>query len=190
MSEAETAEVKLSAHTKLSNLDAGWANAAELQRVWLWDIGPEKPRPPQRPPLPKGKEGDPAFDLEKIEFKDALEVYEASLKHHAVLKAQYSDWERKCGGPIEIPFWSVDAEHALAADERAVREGRQSRRRWYISSRTRGKSKLPNRGLPEGMKPGHGQAAIERQIREDGIDMAAARRSDPIFGEASWAQQT
>jgi hypothetical protein len=161
----------------------------ELQKVILWDVGPEKPRAPARPALPKGKEGDPEFDLAKVEFRDALERYDAELKQHALLKAQYSDWERKCGGPVEVEFWSIDAEHALAHDRTAVQEGRQTRRRWYVSSRTRGKGKLPNRGLPEGMKPGHGQDMLERQLREGDFDLAVARRSDPIFGEAHWGDQ-
>jgi hypothetical protein len=45
--------------------------------VVLWDTGPEPPRPPQRPDAPRGKAGDPEFDLAVIELHDKLEDYEA-----------------------------------------------------------------------------------------------------------------
>jgi len=184
MPEVEVADIKVGVGVKLTGLDVGWAHLHDLQRVYLWDIGPEKPAPPIRPPLPKGKEGDPEYDLAKVEFADALARYDAELKEHGRRKAEYASWERQCGGPVEMEFWSVNAREALDSDVRAVAEGRQTRRRWYLSSRTRGSERLPNRGLPEGMKPGHGQADLERTRKERDADFADAMRRDPIFGEA------
>jgi hypothetical protein len=186
------AELQVNDGVKLTGLPEGWANAQALQQVILWDIGPEKPKYPQRLVAPKGKEGDPEFDLAVVEFKDQLEEYQAALKTYRQAKKEFEDWAKRHGGPIEIPFWSCDAQDALANDARAVAEGRQTRVRFYLSARTRGYSKLPNRGLPEidgkPLRPGHGQAELERRQREGDADMAAALRADPVFGNPELRQ--
>jgi hypothetical protein len=152
-------------------------------KVWLWDCGPEKPKPPARPEPPSGKEGDPEFDLAKIEFREKLETYEAGQKAFAKQREEFADWEVRHGGPIELLFWSCDARDCLRNDARAVEEERQTKARWHLSSRTRGYEKLPNKGLPEGMTFGRGhQAQLERQ-RQGEATFAEARKADPVFGD-------
>jgi hypothetical protein len=179
---SDTAEIRVNEGVRLTNLASGWANAAALQTVILWDIGPEKPAYPERPVTPKGKEGDPAFDLAVVEFRDDLEQFQAALKTYRAAKKDFDDWKVRNGGPVEVTFWSCDAHDALGNDARAVAEGRQTRTRYHLSSRTRGYGKLPNHGLPEGMRPGHGQSDLERRMREGDADMAAALKADPVFG--------
>jgi hypothetical protein len=166
-------------------------NSAELQQVWLWDIGPSKPVTPKRPEIPKGREGDPEYDLAKIEFAEALEDYQAELKAWKKLKADYAEWHKTNGGPVEIVFWSCDAADALARDGANapidVKTG-EKQLRYFISARTRGSSHLPNKGLPPGKKPGHGQAELERRMIEGDADLMAARRADPVFGKQETRQ--
>ena len=145
----------------------------QRQNVVLWDLGPPKPAPPKRPDAPQGRRGDPAYDLAMIEFKETLDEYEAALKQHKADKAEYAKWQKDMGGPIERAWYSVDANDALARDPK----------RYCISASTRGYEKLPNRGLPEGMKPGHGQAEQRRRAQEMDADMAAALQADPVFGQ-------
>jgi hypothetical protein len=194
VSEVETADIRVGAGVKLTGMDVGWARLHDLQKVILWDIGPEKPKAPQRPPLPKKQaEGDPEYDLAKIEFNDQLAQYDADLRRHGQLKTEYQKWEREIGGPIELEFWSVDARDALVRDAAAVKDGRQSRLRYFVSTSTRGYTDnpnrrgeryLPNRGLPEGMSPGRGQAELARRRAVDDAELADAMRADPVFGGA------
>ena len=141
--------------------------------VWLWDLGPAKPVAPARPKAPTSKEGSPEHDLEMVEFREAIGEYELALKTYKAAKAELSDFEKRFGGPHEIPQYSVDAADTLARDPA----------RYCISSRTRGYEKLKNRGLPTGVKPGHGQAEQERREQEGEADLVAARRSDPHFAQ-------
>lgn len=164
-------------------------NSADIQQVILWDIGPSKPVAPKRPDLPKGKEGEPEYDLAKIEFAEALEEYQEALKTWKRQKTEFADWHKQNGGPVEISMWSCDAFDALQRDaanapvatNKAGEEVKQLR--YFVSSRTRGHSHLPNRGLPPGRKPGQGQSELERRMREGDADMVNARRADPVFGQ-------
>lgn len=159
----------------------------DASEVWLWDCGPEKPKPPERPEAPTGKQGDPEYDLAVIEFKEQLEDYEAALKLYAQQKKEFADWEKRFGGPVEVRFWSVDARDALKHDARAVEENRQAKPRYHISARTRGFEKTKNGGLPVGMKPGRGhQANLERQIAGE-AEFVAALKADPHFGQEAKA---
>lgn len=152
-------------------------------KVWLWDCGPEEPVLPEAPELPPGKDGDPKYDLAKIVFKRQLKAYEAALEAYESDTVAYAKWYRDNGGPVEQLFWSVDARDALQHDAKAVKDGRQKKLRWWLSSRTRGHEKLKNLGLPNGMRPGHGQEAnLERQIAGE-KEFANALRSDPVFGQ-------
>lgn len=160
-----------------------WVDSAELNRVYLWDIGPEKPGIPKRPIPPQGKENDPEYQLSKVEFNEALEEYQAAIKKAKKDKDEHALWHRRNGGPIECLFDAPSAKEALENDQRAVEEGRQEKLRWFLSARTRGYSKLPNRGLPETLKPGHGQAEQERRAAEGESDLISARKSDPVFGK-------
>lgn len=140
--------------------------------VWLWDLGPDKPVAPIRPKAPTSKEGTPVYDLEMIDFREAISEYEAGLKSYKAAKAELKDFETRFGGPHEIQQYSVDANDTLA----------RAPKRYCISSRTRGHAQLKNRGLPIGVKPGHGQAEQERREREGEAEFEAIRRADPVFG--------
>jgi hypothetical protein len=134
--------------------------------------------------VPKGgKEGNPEYELAKVEFAEALEDYQAALKAWKKAKDDHAEWHKRNDGPVEIQMWSCDAHDALMRDQTAVTEGRQAMRRYYVSSRTRGNTNLPNRGLPDGLKPGSGQAELERRMREGDADLLAARAADPVFGQ-------
>jgi hypothetical protein len=148
--------------------------APELAKTYvvLWDIGPTKPKAPGRPEAPKGKEGDPEFELAKIEFKEQLESYEDTLKEYGRAKKEYADWQKNKGGAIELTMFSCDAHDALARDPN----------RYFISSSTRGYEKLKNHGLPTGCKPGHAQAENIRRAHEGEAEFAAIRARDPVFG--------
>ena len=148
--------------------------APELAKTYvvLWDIGPTKPVAPAKPALPKGKEGEPEFDLAMIEFKESLEEYAEALKAYGRAKTEYAKWQKDQGGAIELKMFSCDAHDALARDPK----------RYHISSSTRGHEKLKNFGLPDGVKPGKGQAENIRRAQEGEAEFAAARARDPVFG--------
>lgn len=177
-----TPGIKLSGDDGPQTLDVIGNEA--IARVYLWDVGPEKPTQPKRPEAPRGKQGDPDYELAKIEFEDVLADYRDTLERFKKDKKDHAAWHARNGGPIEYLQDHPNAVEALDNDARAVAEGRQTQLRWYVSSRTRNKSRLPNRGLPEGMKPGHGQADQERRASEGENDLIAARRADPVFGQA------
>ncbi len=153
-----------------------------LQQVFLWDIGPEKPTAPVRITVPKGVAGEPEYDLALLEFRDELASYEQALIAYRRARIEYDTFMRTNGGATESRHWSCDAQDALRNDAKAVEEGRQARRRWYVSSRTRGHERLANNGLPEGVRPGRQQA--ENRAREASAMeiFAQAKRSDPNFG--------
>ena len=146
----------------------------DQQRVWLWDIGPQKPEQPAKPKAPKGREGDPEYELSLVDFRHELSDYETAMERFRVLRAEHEEWQRRCGGPIQLVMWSCDAQDALARDPK----------RYFISSRTRGYAGLPNMGLPEAApKPGHGYAEQLRREQEGEEEFAAIRKADPVFGE-------
>ena len=169
--------------TGLSSGAAGMLHNEAASRVWIWDCGPSKPVPPARPNPPKGKEGDPEYDLALVEFKETLEEYAVAIKRYGVEKADFAKWHADNGGPVMFSQWSCDAADTFANDARAVAEKRQAERRYYMSSRTRGYSTLPNEGLPERMKPGKKHAENLRREQAGDADMEYARRRDPVFGE-------
>lgn len=168
---------------EFSRFSSNLIDAHSDMKVWLWDCGPEEPHLPEPPDPPSGKEGDPKYDLAKIQFKRALKTYEDALIRYEAQTKEHADWHGKNGGPIEMLFWSVNAKDALINDARAVKEGRQAKPRWHLSARTRGHDKLKNGGLPLGVKPGHGhQAEIERQLAGE-KEFVAAMKADPVFGQ-------
>ena len=159
-----------------------FAGAEATQRVWLWDIGPFKPVPPEKPELPKAKAGTPEYDWQAMEYRAAIADYEQAMVVYRAARLDYETWHTRYGGPIEHPMWSCNAQDALKWDALAVEEKRQPGRRWFISSRTRGYKNLPNHGLPEGMKPGRGQAENLRREAESRSDLQRVLREDPVFG--------
>lgn len=148
------------------------ANARQISKVVLWDLGPKKPEMPERPAAPDGKPGDAKYDLAMVEFKETLEDYERALKAFRQAKLDFEDFARRYGGPFEIEMWSCDASDSLQRDPK----------RYCISSKTRGHERRKNRGLPIGVSPGHGQAEQERRANEGDSDLMAAMRADPVFG--------
>lgn len=153
---------------------AALAQDREIARVWLWDLGPEKPNAPTRPQPPNGKEGDPKYDLAVIEFKDQLVDYEAALRGYKQALIDYEAWQTRFGGPYAFSQHSVDARDTLERDPK----------RYCVMSRTRGHSHLKNQGLPDGVKPGRAHFENLERERAAGIDLENARRRDPVFGEA------
>jgi hypothetical protein len=161
-------------------------DARNIQSVWLWDIGPEQPTPPEQPRPPARKD-----TAEDVNYKLAAEAYETARRQYDVDLTSFHQWNRHYGGPYMERMWSHNADTALKADLAHV-EGKwpngelceitQTRRRWYIASRTRGYRNLPNQGLPEGFSPGrwHQQMLVREAAGE--ADYAAARRADPVFG--------
>jgi hypothetical protein len=173
------AEVLIGPHSRYRN---NLIDEHAASKVILWDCGPEPPTPPERPEAPHGKAGDIEYDLALLDARDKLAAYEADLKTFKQRKTEYDDWVSRNGGAIEKMFWSCDARDALGHDARAVQEGRQSRLRYYLSSKTRGYGHLPNGGLPPDQAPGRGhQANLDRQAADDRA-MALARQNDPVFG--------
>ncbi|SRR6266403_349871 len=148
--------------------------APELAKTYvvLWDIGPPKPVAPTKPALPKGKEGDPEYDIALIEFKESLEEYGEALKAYKHAKIEYAKWQKDQGGAIELTRFSCDASDFLERDPE----------RYFISASTRGHEHLKNRGLPAGYKPGRGHEENLRRAQEGEAEFARARASDPVFG--------
>jgi hypothetical protein len=151
-----------------------------LQTVVLWDMGPPKPEPPKKPRwvAPNGtKEGDPDYDLAKLEFKGVLEQYEDDLRTYGRAKQEYAEFQKQWGGPYEClgvgPYFSVDAWDAIQRDPK----------RYCVSSRTRGYGNRPNQGLPDGVKPGRGHFENLKRIEAGESDLALARARDPVFGQ-------
>lgn len=199
-------DLRVSENTKLTSLPDGWANAPELQRVVLWDIGPERPAPPVKPKPPNRGPDEAEYDLAMIDFRLAIADYEAALGRFRQAKIEYDDFQTRYGGPYEIPFWSCDAQDALRYDREAAETAAEAgyraeiakapdpkaakavvkqepRLRYHISSKTRGYGHLNNLGLPRGLRPGPGHAAQEERARQGAVDLEAAKRADPVFGK-------
>lgn len=140
--------------------------------VMLWDIGPLKPVQPARPKVPVGKDGDPEFELAKIEFVEVLEKYQADLKAYGKAKIEHAEWQDKQGGALEIRMFSCDANDALSRDPD----------RYFISASTYGHESLKNHGLPAGYRPGKGHADNLRRAAEGDAEFALIRARDPVFG--------
>jgi hypothetical protein len=168
------ADLQLSEHTRLSGgRDFAALTDQASMYVWLWDLGPLKPVVPVKPKAPLTKDGTPDHDLAMIDFRQAIADYEADLVVYKKANEEYIRFQRVNGGPIELMRYSVDADDILMRDPK----------RYCISSRTRGHSALKNRGLPPGVRSGHGQAAQELRERQGEADLQVLRRSDPIFGQ-------
>ena len=151
--------------------------------VWLWDCGPEEPAPPEEPEPPSTPFGDPKYHLENLRHKRAVKRFEDELVIYERNEAEFQHWHRNVRGPVEMMMWSVNARDALQHDGRAVEEGRQKKRRYYISSRTRGYERIKNLGLPNGVEPGEGHREnLERQLAGE-KEFVEILKSDPQFGQ-------
>ena len=93
---AKDADIKVmeGIHLRGSGDFAALAGMRTNSEVWMWDTGPEKPVQPKRPPVPKGREGDPDFDLALIEFKRELAEYTAALEQYGADKRQYEQYKK------------------------------------------------------------------------------------------------
>jgi hypothetical protein len=152
-------------------------------KVFLWDCGPEEPEMPEAPDAPFGKDGDPRFDLAKLQYRRALKHYEDELLIYEQRDLEFRGWQRNVRGPVELMMWSVDARDALEHDARAVAENRQKKLRYYVSSRTRGFEKAKNLGLPAGVVPGAGhQENLMRQFAGE-KEFVEVLKKDPQFGD-------
>lgn len=170
--------------------------------VWLWDCGPEEPELPEAPEPPEGKDGEPKYDLAKLQYKRKLKAYEAALEQYERDDKDYQSWHHNNNGAVEVMFWSTNARDALANDALAVKEKRQTQLRWYVSSRTRGygngslakdphaktgKGGIQANGLPIGTKPGkRNQENIDRQLAGE-KEFVALLKADPHFGQEAKA---
>ena len=163
--------------------NSGLLTEARAQgEVWLWDIGPEEPLPPDEPLPPTLPITDPKYHLEQLRHKRAVKHYEAELLIYDRNEAEYQHWHKNVRGPVEVSMWSPNARDALEHDARAVEEGRQKKRRWYLSSRTRGSERLKNYGLPKDVVPGPGhQENLERQLAGE-KEFIEVLKKDPQFG--------
>jgi hypothetical protein len=171
------AEQQLTEITKVSGTLVG---LRETLHMWAWDCGPEEPEAPTPPDPPEGREGTPIYDLQKIQFARKLAAYQEALLKYETDRDDHRSWWAKHGGPTTLSFWSVDLADALENDGRAVAEGRQARRRYFVYD-----AKSPTHGLPAGLSPGRGHHEnIARQIAGQ-IQAAAARQSDPQFGQGN-----
>jgi hypothetical protein len=151
-------------------------------KVFLWDCGPEEPLLPEEPEQPIAI-GDPKYNVEMLRHRRALKRYEDELAIYDRNEREFREWHRNVRGPVERMMWSCDARDALEHDARAVDEGRQKKRRYYISSRTRGYEKIKNLGLPNGVTPGQGHTEnIERQLAGE-KEFVEVLKKDPQFGE-------
>lgn len=133
----------------------------------VWDTGPQKPTPPQKPIAPHGKSGDPEYELAKIDFQETLEEYQTSIKEYGRLKQEYADWQKRYGGPYELVMWSMDVRDALRNDPKRYFESHPS---------------LPNHGLPETMAPGPAHAENIARARAGLDELDRQRERDPQFG--------
>lgn len=146
-------------------------------KVFLWDCGPEEPLPPDEPDPPP-----PNDPLAMLRHKRAVKRYDEELAIYDRNEAEYQHWQKNVRGPVEIIMWSCDARDALEHDARAVKDERQKKLRYYVSSRTRGFEKARNFGLPNGMTPGAGhQDNLDRQIAGE-KEFVEVLKKDPQFG--------
>ena len=150
-------------------------------KKFLWDLGPEEPPLPEEPVM-EVMPNDPRYQLELLRHKRAVKRFEDALAIYDRNEQEFQHWHRNIRGPVELIMWSCDADDAMRNDARAVEEGRQKRQRYYISSKNKGYEKLPNLGLPNGVKPGIGyQESLDRQIAVE-KEFVDAIKNDPQFG--------
>ena len=155
----------------------------DIQAVWLWDCGPEEPVPPDEPIPPALPITDPKYQLEQLRHKRAVKRFEDALLIYERNEAEFQHWHRNIRGPVEIRMWSTDARDALTHDAEAVKDGRQTKLRYYVSSRTRGWEKAKNFGLPKDVAPGEGHREnLERQIAGE-KEFIEVLKKDPQFGD-------
>jgi hypothetical protein len=105
------------------------------EMLWLSDFGPPKPIAPVAPAAPQGSLDDPAFILAMVEFWPSMEAHHRNLMAYTAATQDYLDFHSRHGSFHETLEYPMDAKSAIAADERAVKEGRQSGRRYYLSPR-------------------------------------------------------
>jgi hypothetical protein len=103
--------------------------------LWLSDFGPPAPVAPVAPVAPQGNIADPAYVLAMVEFWPVMEAHAKAVAAYTAATIEYVEWHSQHGSFHETLEYPMDAKSAIAADERAVKEGRQSGRRYYLSPR-------------------------------------------------------
>jgi hypothetical protein len=152
-------------------------------KVWLWDCGPEEPIIPEEPEPPAVPIADPKYHLENLRHKRAVKRFEDELLIYERNEAEFQNWHRNIRGPVELLMWSCDARDAMEHDARAVKDGRQKKQRYYVSSRTRGYERTKNLGLPNDVQPGVGHREnMERQLAGE-KEFIEILKADPQFGQ-------
>lgn len=140
--------------------------------VDMWDLGPQRPLPPEQPKPPTPGKNEAENILARLQHEDALKDYEVALRAYGRLKAEFDHWRVNIGGPRRIEMWPVQAREVLEAQA----DGRHPHARYA-------------RHLPPGVKPG--KAQIEADAREQ--DAAEARQRDidldPHFGVEATEQR-
>jgi hypothetical protein len=103
--------------------------------LYLTDFGPPAPVAPVAPDAPQGNIDDPAFVLAMVGFWPTMEAYHSKLTAYTLATEEYLDFHSRHGSFHETLEYPMDAKSAVANDERAVAEGRQSAGRYYLSPR-------------------------------------------------------
>jgi hypothetical protein len=103
--------------------------------LYLTDFGPPAPVAPIAPAAPQGNIDDPAYILAMVEFWPTMEAHAKAVAADSLATEEYLDFHSRHGSFHETLEWPMDAKVAIEADERAVAQGRQSARRYYLSPR-------------------------------------------------------
>jgi hypothetical protein len=104
-------------------------------KLYLSDFGPPAPVEPAAPAAPVGNIDDPAYILAMVEFWPTIEAHAKAMDAYTAATIEYLYFHSRYGSFRETLEYSMDALTALANDDRAVKEGRQSARRYYLSPR-------------------------------------------------------
>lgn len=129
-------------------------------KVDLWDMGPARPEPPEKPAEPdKTKLKGAYLAAAEVEYEDALDRYKDALRGWNAAKKAHRDWHDEKGGPRKVELWAVDATHALMTDPERF--------------------KLD---LPKGQRPGREQIEAEERALAEQDAIARMKEVDPQFG--------
>lgn len=136
--------------------------------VKMWDVGPTKPQAPEKPAMPEGKEGTPAYELAMIEIEGQLAKYRSDLQAYGKQLRDFEQWHKTYEGPYEIIDHSVNVREAMQNDPE----------RYFVSD-----DRLPNHGLPKGRRPGKWHEHQKQVRAEESRARARELARDPVFGQ-------
>lgn len=127
--------------------------------VKIWDLGPAEVEVPEKPELPKGKEGSAEFDLAMIDFRSALADYETALKAYGQARKDFAAWHDTYGGPYQVEMYSVNAREAIQIEPT----------RYMVE-------------LPKGRKAGKFHLSEQQRLKDERASFANMIKRDPVFG--------